>query len=104
MIVPQIAENLTKSGTYRLPEHCPCCGTPLETKVSAGGSRSLCCPNEDCIARNVIERAKMAQATRLLSMDLDSIRRRDVVTLCADDITQPALSHKQPRRSIGFAG
>ena len=54
--------------------------------------------------RNVIEQAKMAQATRLLSMDLDSIRRRDVVTLCADDITQPALSHKQPRRSIGFAG
>ena len=54
--------------------------------------------------RNVIEQAKMAQATRLLAMDVDSIRRKDVVTLCADDITQPALSHKPPVRSIGFAG
>lgn len=54
--------------------------------------------------RNVIERAKMAQATRLLSMDVDSIRKKDVVTLCAADITMPALSHRPPARSIGFAG
>lgn len=54
--------------------------------------------------RNVIERAKMAQATRLLSMDVDSIRKKDVVTLCAADITMPALSHRPPVRSIGFAG
>ena len=54
--------------------------------------------------RNVIEQAKMAQATRLLAMDFDSIRRKDVVTICADDITMPALSDRPPRRSIGFAG
>lgn len=52
MIIPQIAENLTRSGTYALPESCPCCGSRLELRVSPGGSRSLWCPNEECIARN----------------------------------------------------
>lgn len=52
MIVPQISENLTQSGTCRLPGNCPCCGSPLEERTSAGGSRNLFCPNEECIARN----------------------------------------------------
>ena len=52
MIIPQIAENLTRSATYALPEFCPCCGERLETRVSSGGSKNLYCPNETCIARN----------------------------------------------------
>ena len=52
MIIPQIAENDTQSGTYHLPERCPCCGSKLELKVSASGVKSLWCPNEECIARN----------------------------------------------------
>ena len=54
--------------------------------------------------RNVIEQAKMAQASRLLAMDYDSIQRKDLVTLCADDIVPTAFSNKPQRRSIGFAG
>ena len=52
MIIPQISENLTQSGTYKLPERCPCCGSLLEVKVSSGGVKNLYCPNEECIARN----------------------------------------------------
>lgn len=52
MIIPQISENITRSGTYRLPERCPCCGSVLEIKVSSGGIKNLYCPNEACIARN----------------------------------------------------
>lgn len=52
MIIPQIAENLTRSGTYKLPKHCPCCGTELTVKVSPSGIRDLYCPNEECIARH----------------------------------------------------
>ncbi len=52
MIVPQVAENLTKSGTFKLPEYCSCCGTKLEVKISNNGSRNLYCSNEDCMARN----------------------------------------------------
>lgn len=36
-------------------------------------------------ARNVIERAKMAQANRLMNMDLDNITKQDVLTLEAED-------------------
>ena len=52
MIVPQIAENITKSGTYKLPKYCPCCGMELEVQLNKNGVKNLYCPNEDCIARN----------------------------------------------------
>ena len=52
MIIPQVAENVTASGTYKLPELCPCCGSKLETKTSSSGVKNLYCPNEECIAKN----------------------------------------------------
>lgn len=52
MIIPQIAENVTMSGKYRLPGRCPSCGEKLELRTSSGGNRNLWCPNESCIARN----------------------------------------------------
>ena len=52
MIIPQVSENVTQSGTYKLPDRCPCCGSKLELKVSSGGVKNLYCPNEECIARN----------------------------------------------------
>lgn len=54
-------------------------------------------------ARNVVERAKMAQASRLLTMDVEALSSRDVTTISAADITLPDLAHKQPPRTIGFA-
>ena len=36
MIIPQIAENLTKSGTYKIPDRCPVCGG--EAVVMTDGS------------------------------------------------------------------
>ena len=51
--------------------------------------------------RNVIEKAKMAQATRLLAMDFESISDNDVVTICADDIEMPKIK-KPTEKQIGF--
>ena len=51
-IIPQVAENLTKSGTYRLPEICPCCGAKLEAKAKLE-ARFLYCSNELCPAKMV---------------------------------------------------
>jgi len=51
--------------------------------------------------RNIIEKAKMTRATRLLDMDFDSIGKEDVVTICAEDIEMPAKP-KQEKRRIGF--
>lgn len=52
--------------------------------------------------RNVIEKARMAQATRLLSMDFDSLKKSDVVTICAEDIEIPEGHVVKEVRRIGF--
>lgn len=52
--------------------------------------------------RNVIEKAKMAQATRLLTMDFDSIGSKDITTIIAEDIELPKASTKPKAKQIGF--
>ena len=51
--------------------------------------------------RNIIEKAKMAQAARLLGMEFDSIADDDIVTICADDIETPVIN-KPVKKQIGF--
>ena len=52
MIIPQIAENLTSSGTLPIPDHCPVCGA--KTVIHEDGDvRTLYCPNPDCQAKHV---------------------------------------------------
>lgn len=70
MIIPQIDENLTRSGTFEIPKYCPCCGSPLETHVSSGGIKNLYCPNENCIARNA---QKIARYCDSEAMNIDGI-------------------------------
>ena len=53
MIIPQIACNLTKSDTYRLPMSCPCCGAVLEVGETTGRTHQLFCRNRNCAARLV---------------------------------------------------
>lgn len=53
--------------------------------------------------RNVIEKARMAQATRLLSMDFDSIGSKEMATICAEDIEQPKAKAAPQRNRIGFS-
>lgn len=52
--------------------------------------------------RNVIEKAKMAQINRLMTMDLDAICRKDIATITAEDIEMPAISVKSMPKRIGF--
>lgn len=52
MIIPAIKENLTRSGTYTLPDHCPCCGAKLR-QVTPNTTSFLECPNQDCAAKKV---------------------------------------------------
>lgn len=53
--------------------------------------------------RNIIEKAKMAQATRLLKMDFDLVGKDDIVTICAEDIEAPTVKSKKARNPIGFS-
>lgn len=52
MIIPAIAENVTRSGGYVLPEVCPCCGAKLE-RYKPNETEFLRCPNEACAAKQV---------------------------------------------------
>ena len=52
MIIPQIAENLTQSGTLRIPEKCPVCGGSTEIR-QANDAQALYCTNPDCQAKHV---------------------------------------------------
>ncbi len=54
-------------------------------------------------ARNIIEKAKMKQANRLVSMDYDKITDKDIVTLCAEDIEEPIAEKTEQNIKIGFA-
>lgn len=52
MIIPQIAENLTKSDSLEIPEVCPVCGQP--TRISQiNDVQSLYCDNPDCDAKKI---------------------------------------------------
>ena len=53
MIIPQIAENHTKSASCPIPAACPCCGEALMIHTSPGGTKQLYCENLDCPARLV---------------------------------------------------
>ena len=52
MIIPQIAENLTRSGTCRAPVVCPICGG--KTRISMeNDTKTLYCTNPECQAKQV---------------------------------------------------
>lgn len=52
MIIPQISENLTKSNSLVIPEHCPVCEQP--TKIEEVGEvKALYCTNKECPAKKV---------------------------------------------------
>jgi DNA ligase (NAD+) len=52
MIIPQIAENLTRGGAAAIPGECPVCGCGTELRDESG-VKFLCCPNEGCLAKRV---------------------------------------------------
>lgn len=52
MIIPQIAENLTRSGTVKIPEQCPVCGGKTKI-VQVADVKTLYCTNPDCQAKRI---------------------------------------------------
>lgn len=52
MIIPQIAENLTRSGVKDIPRRCPVCQG--ETKIrQISNAKALYCTNPDCQAKHI---------------------------------------------------
>lgn len=52
MIIPQIAENLTRSGVKDIPKECPVCGGPTMIAME-NETKTLYCTNPKCQAKHV---------------------------------------------------
>ncbi|MBQ5734754.1 MAG: NAD-dependent DNA ligase LigA [Lachnospiraceae bacterium] len=52
MIIPQIAENLTKSDTAVIPDKCPVCGEKTQIR-DVNDVKSLYCLNKECPAKHI---------------------------------------------------
>ncbi len=52
MIIPQIAENLTRSGSLVIPDKCPVCGHEARIRKE-NDVETLYCMNPDCVAKKI---------------------------------------------------
>lgn len=52
MIIPQISDNLTRSGTMEILQQCPVCGQPTTIK-NQNGAKFLYCLNEKCQVKHI---------------------------------------------------
>ena len=52
MIIPQIAENKTRSGLAEIPKNCPTCGGATEIRQIAD-AKALYCTNPECEAKKI---------------------------------------------------
>ncbi|WP_306529294.1 NAD-dependent DNA ligase LigA [[Ruminococcus] torques] len=52
MIIPQIAENLTRSGVSEIPKECPVCKKPAKISME-NNTKTLYCMNPKCQAKHV---------------------------------------------------
>jgi len=52
MIIPQIAQNQTQSGSLAIPDTCPACGGKAEIRAEQG-VETLCCINPECPAKKI---------------------------------------------------
>jgi len=52
MIIPQISENITRSGLAEIPRQCPVCGEKTTIRQE-NDVKSLYCTNENCLAKQI---------------------------------------------------
>ncbi|WP_251198367.1 AAA family ATPase [Anaerotardibacter muris] len=52
-------------------------------------------------ARSLIEKAIMAQSSRIINQDLETLNKTELNTLCAEDIDEPTPAHKKTPK-LGF--
>lgn len=52
MIIPQIAENLTRSGVKDIPQVCPVCGGATKIQME-NETKTLYCTNPECQAKHL---------------------------------------------------
>ncbi len=67
MIIPQIADDLTRSGVRDIPKICPVCGGKTEIR-SLNDVKSLYCTNPECQAKKIKSFDLFVSRDALISM------------------------------------
>lgn len=79
MIIPQIAENLTKSFNIDIPKKCPVCG--METSIHEdNGVKVLVCENKNCLAKKI---KSIAHFVSRDAMNIDGLSEATIEKLVA---------------------
>ena len=87
MIIPQIAENLTRSGIISIPVTCPVCGETTEIR-NDNGVKTLFCNNPGCTAKHVKSFSHFVSRD---AMDVDGLSEMTIEKLIAKGIlNEPA--------------
>lgn len=81
MIIPQVAENYTQSGTYTLPDVCPSCHQPLKLRKTLNGHSELRCDNECCLARNSRKIARYADKDAMNIAGLSAVTMEKLMSM-----------------------
>lgn len=68
-IIPQIADNLTRSGTATFPDECPICGD-LTKIVKDNDTKVIVCTNNDCQGKLL---GKLAHAASKNALNIDGL-------------------------------
>ncbi len=87
MIIPQIADNHTRSGRLVIPDTCPVCGGQTEIRA-LNEAKSLYCVNPDCIAKKIKMFGHFAERD---AMNIDGLSEATLEKLIAQGfIREPA--------------
>lgn len=78
MIIPQIDENLTRSGTYVLPEYCPCCNSKLIIKAPKE-TNFVFCSNNNCPSKHV---RKFVHFAAKEQMNIEGVSEATIELFC----------------------
>ncbi|MBQ0146560.1 MAG: NAD-dependent DNA ligase LigA [Lachnospiraceae bacterium] len=101
MIIPQIAENMTRSGVRDIPEVCPVCGYPTEIK-SENDVKTLYCINPGCPVKRIKSFALLASRD---AMNIDGLSEMTLEKLIAAGfIRKPADIFRLERYRKEIAG
>ena len=81
MIIPQIMENKTRSGSIEVPEVCPVCSERTEIKVSDDGIETLYCTNPECSAKHT---GKFEHFVQRDAMNITGISKATIKTFVSE--------------------
>ncbi len=79
MIIPQIADNLTRSGSLLIPDVCPACGMPTAVQV-VSEAETLVCTNAACSAKQIKSYALFVSRD---AMNIDGLSEQTLEKLIA---------------------